>query len=540
MRLKITYPLVIAGILVLFVLSTCKNPLDGFQLLFKEPIEKAKLEIRFSSTTGKLPDNVRLIIAGKDADKIVTNLNTRNFKITKEGLIFLAVNPDIIPSAQAPVTFTVVAEAEGFTKLIKEFTFTGTGNQYYSPRFFSINTPPAGVSVNQFTLSTTTQGSLTKPSTLKTESASKQENAWVMIQEGTVFLNSLKQPIAGEMDFVMHHFDNRSGGAYLPEGGLARNPFDLNNASLPDAFNFSTLASFAFLEISSKQQEVARAFTKPMTINLELNPNTVNPETKSLIKAGDTIPLISYSPYTGIWKIEGSSTIIKNANTGKLECQAQIAYPAYWINGWPRWLCKQGPAFTIKSNFKDVDLLYYCVLVNTKTGNTIASYYINLNNNAVFRLGNLPKEMEETRLKLYNYNHIYGGDRTKSIDESVNFNICESKNFSLDVTSLLVPPGIELEFDITCPKGKKLDEASIPSQMKTQFSEPGKNQWINMPTITRNATTAKTYLLRIGQKYDLRASTDGGVNWPYKQNNYLIDKKKWAFEILGDELGYCK
>lgn len=540
MRLKMRYQLLIAGILAMFVFSTCKNPLDGFQLLFKEPIEKAKLEIRFSSTTGKLPENVKLTIAGKDADKIVTNLNTRNFKITKEGVIFLAVNPDIIPSAQAPITFTVVAEAEGFTKIIKEFTFTGTGNQFYSPRFFNSNSPPTGVSVNQFTVSTTTQGTITKPYTLKPESTTKQENALVTIQEGTMLLNSQKQTIAGEMDFVMHHFDNRSGVSYLPEGGLARNPIDKNNVSLVDAFNFSTIASFAFIEISSKQQEVARSFTKPIAISFELNPNTLNPETKSLIKAGDTIPLISYSPYTGIWKIEGTSPIIKNTSTGKLECQAQISYPAYWINGWPRWLCKQGPAFTIKSNFKDVDLSYYGVLVNAKTGNTIASYYLNLNNNAVFRLGNLPKETEETRLKLFNYNNIYGGDRTKPIFESSNFNICESKNFSIDVSSLPVPPAIDLEFEITCPRGKKLDEASIPSQMKTQFSEPGKNQWTNMPTITRNATTAKTYMLRIGQKYDLRASTDGGVNWPYKQNNYLIDKKKWAFEILGDELGYCK
>ncbi|RYU93737.1 hypothetical protein [Emticicia agri] len=540
MKLKKSYKLLIAVALEWIILGACKNPLDGFQLLFKEPIEKAKLEIRFSSTTGKLPDNIKLTITGKDADKIVTNLNTKNFKINKEGIIFLAVDPEILPSTQAPITFTIVAEAEGFTKLIKEFTFTGTGNQFYSPRFFNIATPPTGVSANQFKLSANANGEITKSYILKPEQTNKQENALVSVREGTTFLNTQKQVVTGEMDFVIHHFDNRSGISYLPEGGIARNPVDKNNINLPDAFNFSPVASFAAIEISSNKQEVVRSFSKPIAVTFELNPNTVNPDTKAAIKVGDSVPLISYSPYTGVWKVEGNSTIVKNTNTGKLECTAEISYPAYWINGWPRWLCKQGPAFTIKSNFKDVDLSYYCVLVNAKTGNTIASYYINLNNNAVFRLSNMPKETEETRLKLFNFNNIYGGDRNKSIFESSSFNICESKSFSIDVTALPVPPAIELEFDITCPRGKKLDEASIPSQMKTQFSEPGKNQWINMPTITRNATTAKTYMLRIGQKYDLRASTDGGVNWPYKQNNYLIDKKKWAFEILGDELGYCK
>ena len=47
-------------------------------------------------------------------------------------------------------------------------------------------------------------------------------------------------------------------------------------------------------------------------------------------------------------------------------------------------------------------------------------------------------------------------------------------------------------------------------------------------------------MLRVGNKYDLRASTDGGVSWPYKQLDYLISKRKWGFEILGDELGYCR
>ena len=540
MKLNMSFRLLMAVILECFILVGCENPLDGFQLLFKEPIEKSKLEVRISSATGKLPDDIKLIIAGKDADKIVTNLNTKNFKINKEGVIFLAVNPDIVPSAQEPVTFTVVAEAEGYTKLIKEFTFTGTGNQTYSPRFYSMDSPPAGVSANQFKLATSASGEIAKAYILKPETVTKQENELVTVPEGTVFLNTQKQPITGEIDFVVHHFDNRSGTSYLPEDGLARNPVDKNNISLPDAFNFSQVAGFASIQVSSTQQEVARSFSKPIAVTFELNPATVNPDTKAEIKAGDRIPLISYSTYTGVWKVEGNSTIVKNTSTGKLECTAEISSAAYWIIGWPRWLCKQGPAFTIKSNFKDVDLLYYCVLVNTNTGNTIATYYINLNSNAVFRLSNLPKVTDQVKLKLYNYNHIYGGDRTKTIAESANFSICENKSFSIDVTSLAVPPAIELEFRITCPKGKKLDENAIPSQMKTQFSEPGKNQWVNMPTITKNEKIAKTYLLRMGQRYDLRASTDGGVNWPYKQNNYLIDKRRWAFEILGDELGYCK
>ena len=540
MKFRIAYRLLIVGILELSVLNACQNPLDGFQLLFKEPIEKSKLEIRFSSTTGKLPDNIKLQIAGKEADKIVTNLNTKNFKISKEGVIFLAVDPEVIPSVQEPVVFTVIAEAEGFTKVIKEFIFTSTSNQFYYPKFFSINNPPSGVSADQFKLLTNSSGEITKPFVITTNQKAKQESAFVRIQEGTVLFNKQNQIIAGDMAFVIHHFDNRSGTTFIPEGGLARNPVDRYNNNLADAFNFLKIASFASIEVSSDKQEVARSFSKPIAVTFELNPNTQNSETKASIKAGDVIPLITYNTYTGIWKIEGSSTIVKNDISGKLECTSSISYPAYIINGWINWLCKQGPAFTIKSAFKDVDLSYYYSLSSAKTGNIIGSSYINLNNNSAFKLNYLPKDSEEIKLQLFNYNNIYGGNRTKPIAESVNFKTCENKNFTIDISSLPVPPAIEVEFEITCPRGKIVDKGAIPSQLKTQFSEPEKNQWINLPSISKEATVAKTYMLQLGKRYDLRGSTDGGVTWPYKQNNYLIDKKKWGFEILGDELGYCK
>ena len=44
--------------------------------------------------------------------------------------------------------------------------------------------------------------------------------------------------------------------------------------------------------------------------------------------------------------------------------------------------------------------------------------------------------------------------------------------------------------------------------------------------------------MKLGEKYDMRGSTDGGVTWPYVQKNYLVDKQKWSFELPGKE--YCK
>ena len=482
MKLSIIYKILIVGILEILLLYGCKNPLEDFQLKFKDPINQSKLEIRFSSTTGKLPEDMVFTIAGKDADLIVTHLNTKNFKINKEGIIFLAVKPEILPSKEQPVTFTVIAEAKGYTKIIREFTFSSTGNQSFNPRFFSSDTPPNGVTAKQFEVNTDNSGAANKAYVLEASSA-KQENARVTIPSGTVMKNAHNEAVSGKIAVVVHHFDNRSGGGYLPEGGLARNPVDKDNKPLPDAFNFASLASFVSIEMSSEKQQVVRTFTQPIEVTFELNPATVNNDTKKVIKEGDLIPLISYDNEKFIWKVEGTVPIVKNATSGKLECTAKVSHLSYWVVGWTQVLCKQGPAFTIKSNFAGVDLLYYCVLVNAKTGAQVASYYVSFNNGSRFGISNMVNDGVDVKLRVFNYNHIYGGDNTKSIFESEVFKVCDSKSFTIDVSLLPIPPAVEIEFEITCPKGKTLDPAAVPAQLKTQFSEPGKNQWRDMPSI---------------------------------------------------------
>src|SRR6218665_2538951 len=99
--------------------------MEDFTLGFKDPIEKSRLEIRASNTNGTLPELIEMIFAGPDGDKIVTILNTKKFKVNKEGNLFVAVDPLVTPSTTDPVEFTMAAQPEGFTKVAREFTFTG-------------------------------------------------------------------------------------------------------------------------------------------------------------------------------------------------------------------------------------------------------------------------------------------------------------------------------------------------------------------------------------------------------------------------------
>jgi hypothetical protein len=138
--------ILILSIIVLLGFWACQSPLEGFELGFKDPIEKAKIEIHFYNPSGSLPTDLKISFAGPDSNLVVTNLNTKKFKVSPEGLLIVAVSPDVIPSGDKPVKFTIVADASGYTKSTRMVVFTNQSNQGVWIPMYNENNPPAGVS----------------------------------------------------------------------------------------------------------------------------------------------------------------------------------------------------------------------------------------------------------------------------------------------------------------------------------------------------------------------------------------------------------
>lgn len=517
------------GISILFF-PGCQNPMEDFTLGFKDPIEKSRLEIRASNASGTLPELIEVIFAGDDGDKIVTVLNTKKFKINKEGNLFVAVDPLITPSSAEPVKFSLASEPEGFTKIVREFTFAGTGNQSYALRLFSKSSPPKGVSASQFEVNegTTTQ--------FKTTGPDKKEELIIDIPSGTRFLNNENKPVNGKIDLVAHHFDNRNARSFLPAGGLASNALDQAGKPLSDPFDLPQYAGFANILASSDQHEQARTLSVPISLTFELNPETINYETKAKIKEGDVIPLLSFDDYKNQWKIEGTAKVEKSGS--KLIAKASVSKLVYWIIGWPRTLCRQGPRFTLKSNFTDVDLSYLVQVIGVTSGKVLRTTYVSFNNQTSFSINNFPKDTEKIKIKVFNFNNIYGGDQKTALYDSPPMEVCENKNNEINVSSVPVPPFVTVTYKVACEQGKILDESTLPAETRTQFTESGKEQWRDLVVVTRKQRSAKSYKLQVGKTYDLKASIDGGASWPYKQNKFLVNKKTWFFEF--SDLNNCK
>jgi hypothetical protein len=60
--------------------------------------------------------------------------------------LIVAVSPDVIPSGDKPVKFTIVADASGYTKSTRMVVFTNQSNQGVWIPMYNENNPPAGVS----------------------------------------------------------------------------------------------------------------------------------------------------------------------------------------------------------------------------------------------------------------------------------------------------------------------------------------------------------------------------------------------------------
>lgn len=526
---KVTYLFFfLAGLLLL----SCKNPLDGFVLGFKEPIDKATMKIQFSlPNEGKLPSDLKFQVVGKDADKIVTNLNTKNYKISKEGILILAVAPEFVPSSTNPIKVTLVAESKDYTKIIKNVIFTSNSNYYYYFGFTKTN-ETGSANANQLVLDPQ------QSRKLEVQSFNNTEKVTLTIPEKTVFLGTDNEALNGIIDVTLTHYNSRNSKLYLPAGGVATNPLDKNNNPLPEPFDFLQTAAVLSIEMSTQKQEIIKKFSVPINVSIEVNNTIINPITNKNIVAGEKISLFSYDNDSGVWKEEGEVSLVKNSQSGKLEMSFDAAHLTYWIIGWKRNICRIGPSYTIKSNFNDLDIVYYAQLIDASNNQLIRDYYISLNNGAVAGISFLPKVAENVKLRVFNYNNYYGGDNKTPLVESSSLPLCGVNKLTLDLTKVPLPKFVELDIKVVCPQGKVLDEAGLPAQMKVQFSEPDKNNWRDVGVLTRFNRKVKTYRMQLGKKYDMRGSTDGGVTWPYVQKNYLVDKQIWSFELPGKE--YCK
>ena len=534
------YSLLVLGVGV----EACRNPLDGVTIGLKDPIQEGVVECRFYDPAGNpLPTDDQVKIAGPDAVQVVTTVNTTRYKINSDGNLLVAASPLATYSPQKPLRFSIVVEAPDYLTVIQPFVLTNPDRQTRSIRRISLLKPPRTLNAARTTGNASADGVVAAAigvTTAAQNTNSNVDHATVTLQAGTKLTDRDGNSVGGTLTLAVIHTDARNDEAtsYIPGGGILSAVAGRDGGPSAGTVRLLSVAGSVTTQIYNDTYSLATYLSPAANWTMDLAPFVYNFSAGRVIQPGDSIPLFSYDEFANRWQEEKPGVVARNQQTGRLEYRATATRTAAYVVGWTESICAIGPIFKVSSQLANVDVNYLCKLIDVATGKQVSTFYANTNNGSLIRIANQSKN-RKLKLQVYDQTDAWGkGTKGGLIAESAPGTTCDQTPVAINLAGLPVPPVMKLEFNYTCPGGKTLDQSSLPSLIKTQYSDVGQNKWHDLITVTRTQRKTISYKLQVGHYYDFRASTDGGATWPLHQDNYLVDKPEWTLKIRAEM--YCK
>jgi hypothetical protein len=522
------------------LMDACRNPVEGVQIRLKDPIDRGVVECRLYDPAGNpLPAASRVIMAGPDAGQVVTTLNTNRYKINPDGVLLLAPSPTATVSSQDPFRFTVVVDADDYLTVVQPFALTGENRVSRLIRQISLSKPPRTLTAARTMGRVSAAGTVSGTVSVTTSPASSDaDRASVTVVPETTLQDRDGVALGGGLTLAVIHTNTRTGDvtSQVPGGGILNHVNGLNGGASPGTLRVTSMAGSVSIDLYDETYRLAKKLSRPLRWTMDLNPATINGVTGRAVQAGDTIPLFSYDAFTNRWQEEKPGVVVRS--NGRLVYQAEAPHVAAYVVTWSEAVCEAGPIFTISSKLANVDVNYLCRVIDAQSGVQISSFYANVNNGAQIRIANQVKG-RRLKLRIYDETDAWGqGAKGGLMAESAIGTTCDLTPIAVNLGGLPVPPRMTVAIQFSCPGGTTLDESALPAQIRTQYSEAGKENWRELVTATRLVRTVSSYKIRPGRKYDFRASTDGGATWPLRQNDYEIEENEWVLKIRASM--YCK
>jgi hypothetical protein len=313
--------------LTIILFGGCKNPAEDVQIIVNTDIFKSPTLIQFVNAKkgGDSPKDFTVEIKGANADLVRSSTGGKVFKAT-DGLLNLLLDRSANPTPTSPVKFTVIANAPGFAPIFQDVIITSaTDPSLYKVAMAEYANPAAGSGVivatkpiNNGTAST----DLTFTTATTTSMAQKSD---ITIPSGTGFLDAAGQSVGGgQLEARIVYAGTATNGTtpVAPGGNFGSNVIGSNGQPVAGGINFYPAGSVS-IDMFSGTKEV-KGFTKPVIVDMEVNPNMINPTTNQPIKENETIPTWSLNEETGQWKSEGNATFVNVG--GKLICRVPIIH----------------------------------------------------------------------------------------------------------------------------------------------------------------------------------------------------------------------
>lgn len=398
----------VALALTIILFAGCKNPAEDVEIIVNTDIFKSPTLLQFVNAKkgGTKPKDFTITFSGPGASLLRTTTGGQSFKVS-DGLINLVLDRSANPSPTSPVKFTAIISAPGFAPTIENITITDAKE----PTFLKIPlteyaNPAEGFSAIIDTKVLTNNSTSTDISIKSPINSGVAESSLMVIPSNTNFKDAAGQIITGgqlETRIVYSGTPATIGGPSIPGGLISENVVDINGQKLP-AQRFNPVGVMSIdMFIGGKQ---VKSFSKPVSIEMEISPTLINPNTNQPLKVGETIPQWSMEESTGQIKREGDAVVVLNANR-KLAVKAIINHLSF-----------EFPAYVEVASLQSITTCMNSLKINAPATNYEKSFEVsNLGNARIFgKVVKIPAGQTSVTVQVESY-----GGQQKGMDITVSY-----------------------------------------------------------------------------------------------------------------------
>jgi hypothetical protein len=339
MKKDLTFKVTIISILLLvtFYLSCdIKSPVENVKVIFNtKPVNTIIAGNIINAKTGEPINNKTINISIEGPNKNVIVDMTASPKVTysiNEGFVSFAITNDFIPSKASPAKIILIAKADGFLPTSMPLNIYEIGDAQFTIHMIEINNPPIGTATAEGTGATNSTGTLLN-NDLELTATEPTSNAFTSLNVpvGTIIKDEAGNPLTGAIKATIVYCTNQTEESLHSFPGGFSVTTNTNGAIDQTAF---LTAGFAAIEIKDGSGKIAASFDPSINITIQTYANTINAETNSRVKEGDTVPVWSYDLEHNIWNYEKDLVFTGPNSKGNFSTSFSTNHLTYWNLDW--------------------------------------------------------------------------------------------------------------------------------------------------------------------------------------------------------------
>ncbi|WCT12362.1 hypothetical protein [Mucilaginibacter jinjuensis] len=431
------------------LIYACKRPTEGIDLIVKtDALSKSPTLIEYvNANPAGTPMPSSMSVTVTDPLGVVQTDDGGKIFTAFSGLLPLSLSRFSTPSVSTPVSFTIAPKVPtGFVPVINTVNITSdTAATHTIIPLVEYAHPASGTSATvkntALTAGTSALTTVSLPANGTTEACT------ITIPAGTQMKDKNGAVInAATLSSSIVYLGTTAPAAYnsFPGGFNPQNVIGTDGKAIAGSVTFIT-AGYISMNLLAGTTAV-KSFSKPITVNMEINSTLINPLTGVKVKVGDVIPVWSYDETAGQWKYESTATVIKNTN-GNLAANISVTHLTGWSLDWYSTACSSSLSVTVSIPGLNGSIDDYVVFLASANDQYLGglfsdnswSHTVSLFNGFKGVIANLPAGLGNVKVVVY----AKKGDPTSKATESAMFSPCSKGSISLSFPAPVLPDMIK-------------------------------------------------------------------------------------------------